>query len=95
MKVEPIHPWRWRALTLWIAVFTAAVIFGLTDIQSSRLSSCKRTYSSYLEVFRPFFPKGDVITWPARQQKSWNKLTKNVNELKAACDKQIHEGFFR
>lgn len=26
---QAIHPWRWRALTLWIVLFTAAILFGL------------------------------------------------------------------
>lgn len=54
------HRWRWRALTIWIIIFTVAVVFGvranrqrifdnkqaLNQIQKSRIESCKKTYST-------------------------------------------------
>jgi hypothetical protein len=33
-RPAPIHPWRWRALTAWIVIFTAVVIYGLHTIRN-------------------------------------------------------------
>lgn len=32
---EPIHPWRWRALALWIILFTVLVIWAIVQSRNS------------------------------------------------------------
>lgn len=36
VKTEPLHVWRWRALMLWIAIFTLVVIWSIHDVKDSR-----------------------------------------------------------
>jgi hypothetical protein len=42
---EPIHPWRWRALTVWVVVFTLIVFFALRAIenQSAKVTQLQKT----------------------------------------------------
>lgn len=32
----PVHPWRWRALTLWIVVFTAVVLWAIITLRNTQ-----------------------------------------------------------
>lgn len=62
------------------------------DIQSGRLESCQRTYQSFLDVFRPFFPPGKPTLkngWEQRQIDNWHSLENTVVRKKAACPAQI------
>lgn len=45
---EPIHPWRWRGITVWIVVFTAIVFYSLqsTRDQSATLRQLQATNCS-------------------------------------------------
>jgi hypothetical protein len=42
---EPIHPWRWRALTAWIVIFSIVVIVELNRIseQSATVAQLQHT----------------------------------------------------
>jgi hypothetical protein len=80
-------------LTVWIIVFTATTFWLLHDIresqhdiQKARVESCQRTYSSFNEVFKPFFPS------PSRQSKKQKedllKLKNTVVKLQRHCAEQ-------
>jgi hypothetical protein len=66
----------------------------IADIQSNRVASCERTYSSYIEVFRPFFPSGPPTKknkrWAPEQRRDWGKLSRTVERLKGRCDEQVN-----
>lgn len=60
----PIHPWRWRALTIWIVIFSFLVVVALhrqseltrqnharvSEIQQSRIESCEATYRKMQQI---------------------------------------------
>jgi len=70
---EPVHLWRWRTLTLWIMVFSTAVFFTvrdirhlghenkvrITEIQESRVTSCKANYKVLRKVIARAFQVRD------------------------------------
>lgn len=87
-RVEPIHPWRWRLLTVWILGTMFALGWIFHDLQQSRIQSCKKTYHAQTEIFRPFFPKNPA-TWTARQRSDWNKLLRTTNRLANGCGHQV------
>lgn len=48
-QIQPIHPWRWRALTTWIIIFTAvAIIFG--SILQNQVQDVKTTKASIVSL---------------------------------------------
>lgn len=87
-EYEAIHPWRWRALTLWIIVFTIAVGFALHDsrqlananrkriaeIQQARVFSCRKTYSGVEEVFNAVF-----LPSPKKQNTEQKSISKKFH----------------
>lgn len=95
-KKEAIHPWRWRALAVWIVLFTLVGIWAIhngrslsdsnkeriADIQVSRVKSCKRNYESIRQIFQPFFPP------PAHRTPKQKADLKKFNEL---IDKRIKQ----
>jgi hypothetical protein len=83
---DAIHPWRWRALTLWIILFTAFSFWQYTALQDSRVSSCKRTYEGIRLVFQPFLPPEEAAT--PQQVRNIEKFNNRITVLKANCDKQ-------
>jgi uncharacterized protein HemX len=58
----------------------------IAEQQESRLRSCRQTYESFNEVFKPFFPPPKQRT--SAQRKSLQKLENRVRELKRTCPKQ-------
>lgn len=56
----------------------------ISDIQSARAASCRRTYEGIREVFKPFFPPKPN----ARQKADQDKFNRTVDRLKANCNKQ-------
>jgi hypothetical protein len=86
---------KWRALTAWIIVFSIAAIslylanrHRITDVQDSRVYSCEKTYQSFPEMFRPFFPR-EQSDWTPEQVTNFNKLTTRANELAKRCRHQV------
>lgn len=86
------HGWRWNLLAIWILLFSIAVILGLlanqhrvNDIQQSRVESCKRTYQSFKDVFKPFVSKHPTEVERARLQ-AFNAL---LDSKIQGCDKQV------
>jgi hypothetical protein len=54
----------------------------LKEIQASRVSSCKRTYSGIRTVLKPFFPKKNLTK---AQKASIVKFNTVINDLRAGC----------
>lgn len=96
-----LYPWRWRMLTLWIIVFSLFVAWTvqgvrnssqhnrsrIVDIQQSRLNSCRTTYESIRQVFKPFFsPKANRTP---KQQHDIDLFNSTINDRKAKCIKQV------
>jgi hypothetical protein len=86
---------KWRALTVWIILFSIVAIslylanrHRITDVQDSRIFSCERTYHSFPEMFRPFYPREEK-DWTPEQVSSFNKLTARANELAKTCTHQV------
>lgn len=87
-----------------VVLFIGLVITGVVgwailenradDIQRGRLESCQRTYQSYIDVFRPFFPEGPPIAsnknWTAEQIENWENLNRTIRRKKTQCPSQIH-----
>lgn len=85
----------------WLILFSLAVGYSIrenrtlaqqnrdriTDIQESRLASCKSTYQSFHAVFDPFFPpKGHRN---AKQRSDIKKFNKIITAKVATCRRQI------
>lgn len=94
VEKEPIHPYRWRAVTASFAII--GIGFALTtidlrhndsEIQKSRVTSCIHNYGAFNEVFAPFFPPPGKRT--KMQQHNLNILHATVKRLQAGCAKQI------
>lgn len=89
-------------VVLAVAFFGAAFVFGrgsrettedvdrnkevITQIQESRVISCRHTYEGIRQVFLPFFPPKGQRT--RAQVQNLDKLNRTVNRLKARCDEQ-------
>lgn len=57
----------------------------INEIQTSRTSSCKKTYRGILDVIRPFFPKKGAT----KEQKATRaKFQRIINRLVKGCEKQ-------
>jgi hypothetical protein len=95
------HPWRWRFFQVWVVVFTIVVIWlirdnnhlgqqnkaRISDIQVSRVASCRTTYESFREVFSPFFPPpGKRSPKQARDLKKFNNI---IDRKKRKCIRQV------
>jgi hypothetical protein len=105
-----IHDTPWYGFVLIFLSFAAgALLIGIVftgssrikenkdlvaEIQTNRVASCRQTYESYIEVFRPFFPSGRPTKqnkrWAPEQRKNWGKLTGTVERLKGRCDEQVN-----
>src|SRR4051812_37783217 len=79
-KLDAKHRWRWIVIGIWIVLFSGTAIalyyanrHRINDVQKSRVESCQRTYSSFLTVFRPFFPPRRQ-DWSIKQNEDWAKL---------------------
>lgn len=95
----PVHIWRWRAMTVWIIIFSVVVFWALaetrhlshennariSDVQQSRILSCRQTYESIRQVFAPFTP-----TKPTPQQEKNLKLFNQlIVSKKQQCVQQV------
>lgn len=78
---EPIHPWRWRILWIWMLVFSALTFWLFHDARQARIDSCRVTHESIREVFRPFFAGS-----PPAAVKRFND---RVDQRKALCAKTV------
>lgn len=59
----------------------------ITEIQQSRLDSCKRTYNGVSEIFQPFFPANPET----KEEKEFiHKFNMLIDKLVAGCEKQTH-----
>jgi hypothetical protein len=94
------HRWRWRMLTAWIIVFSLTVILmysqsrhlasenrsRISDIQESRIASCKDNYEGIRKVFAPLaIPKAARTI---RQAEQIAKFNESINKLKLTCGEQ-------
>jgi hypothetical protein len=93
-ELDKRHRWRWRLLTAWILVFSAAAIFLYTanrsriaDIQKSRVESCQRSSEGIRTVLLPLFPAKNVRT--TQQAETLSRFNEAINELKAKCVTQV------
>lgn len=91
---------RTRVLEVWLAVFTLLTVYVLvqasslseanrtriTEIQESRVASCRQTYEGIRDVFRPFFRPIKERT--AEEQADIDKFNDAVDQRKAACAQQ-------
>lgn len=59
----------------------------ITEIQESRVFSCKSTYRGVRRVFRPFFPKNPRT---AQQRAVVHKFNKKINQLVNGCEIQTN-----
>ncbi|MDQ5821955.1 MAG: hypothetical protein M3540_10990 [Actinomycetota bacterium] len=98
------YRWRWRLLTFWVIGFTALTVYALdqnrgliaenkqriTDIQQSRIASCRQTYEGVRDVFRPFFRPPKERT--AKERRDVEKFNRTVDRLKRRCDLQTQPG---
>jgi hypothetical protein len=86
VEKEAIHPWRWRALSIWMLVTTAAIVWYGSTLQSSRVYSCKQTYNGIVKVFHPFFvPESQQTPQQKKDQETFNQT---ITRLKAGCNNQ-------
>lgn len=58
----------------------------IAEQQQSRIASCRQTYESFNEVFKPFFPPPKKRT--QEQRDNLQKLSDRVDELKKNCSVQ-------
>lgn len=85
-----------RIMIVWMIALTIIVIFMVTanrqridDIQTSRINSCRATYRSFPEMFKPFFPP-NRSKWTDKQEADWNKLQNRATELASKCKRQTN-----
>jgi len=97
--VYPVHPRRWKALTIWIAIFSLVVIWVLHDtsklidenkqriaeIQDSRIASCQQTYTILQTLIIQSVPQDTKLTGEALDR--YNSFLQLVNPAK--CKAQI------
>lgn len=57
----------------------------ISEIQQSRVDSCKGTYRGIKEVFKPFFPAAPRTN---EQQADLDKFNQTINRLQKGCVKQ-------
>ena len=57
----------------------------ITDIQTTRIESCERTYEGIREVFSPFFPKPPLTQ---QQLNNLERFNKTIADLRAGCVNQ-------
>jgi hypothetical protein len=95
-KYEAIHPYRWRALTIWIVLFTLVGIIGIrenreriNDIQTSRVESCRANYDGMRTIFLTFLPPHESRS--PEQIESLAKFDIMIAELKSKCDVQTDQ----
>jgi len=74
---EPIHPWRWKLLSLWIILFTLFAFWSIRDARHERLKACILTHESIREVFRPFFAGAPPV--------SIHKFNTQINSREKQC----------
>ena len=91
----PIHPWRWRALTVWVVVFTLITAWavnrgnqahdGLCAIRDSNVEQVKEA-EHYLDRLRagevepiPGFSQADVIASIRRQRNTVDTINGKVH----------------
>jgi hypothetical protein len=89
------HKLRWRLLTAWIFIFTMVCIYliasnrnTLHNVQAGRVASCKKTYESIRQVFKPFAVPVKKRT--ERQRIQSNTFNNTINSLKRQCVFQTH-----
>lgn len=58
----------------------------ITEIQASRLESCKQTYAGIHKVFLPFFPPKPRTQ---KQQDDIDKFDLTITTLTEGCEKQV------
>lgn len=94
------HRWRWRALTIWIILFTLTVIVmyrsnhhlvgenrsRIADIQKSRIDSCQANYEGIRKVAISLYPPAKIRS--VAQAESLSKLNQTIKGLKSRCAKQ-------
>lgn len=68
-----------------IRVLTKENETRIADIQASRVDSCKQTYTSIHDVFKPFFPPKPR---KKAQQDLLDKFNNKIKELKLGCTDQ-------
>jgi len=92
---------RWRGLTVWIIVFSLVVVFSyrqtqdlveqnkerISDIQLSRIESCKANYNGIYTVAVSLYPPAPVRS--IAQAESLSRLNETVAKLKLKCKKQV------
>jgi hypothetical protein len=95
------HRWRWRSLSIWIVVFSLVVIVmyhtvrnlgeqnneRISDIQKSRIESCKANYEGIKRVAISLYPPRTVRS--VQQAESLSKLNETIRKLKKKCAKQV------
>jgi hypothetical protein len=95
------HKTRWRALTVWITVFSFVVIISyrqtqnlveqnqerITDIQTSRVLSCKANYEGIRQVAISLYPPRKIRS--VQQAESLSNLNETIKKLKLKCAKQV------
>lgn len=103
-KKEAIHPWRWRALAVWIVLFTLVGIWAIhngralgeankeriADIQASRIKSCEQNYASIRQIFKPFFPPKAQQT--PKQRNDLKKFNNLISQRIKQCTLQTKPG---
>ena len=94
-RPAPVHPWRWRALTVWVVIFTLVTAWavnrgnqahdGLCAIRDSNLEQVKEG-ERYLDRLRsgevepiPGFSQADVIASIRRQRTSVDTINSKVH----------------
>lgn len=48
-KVEPLHRWRWRAITVWIIIFTVTIFWGIRQLRSD-VSQLRQDKASIIQL---------------------------------------------
>ena len=59
----------------------------ISEIQDSRVESCKKTYTGISDVFRPFFPKEPLTD---AQRERLEQFNTTIVGLKNGCNRQVH-----
>lgn len=59
----------------------------ISDIQKSRISSCRANYRSFHTVFDPFFPPPDKRT--TKQEEDFDKFNRIITAKIMQCKKQV------
>src|SRR5215212_4674166 len=86
IEKEAIHPYRWRALTVWTIIVSVVLVLFVVSLQRSRVESCQRTYDGIHQVFKPFFRPPSEQT--AQQKEDQAKFLATIARLKKGCEHQ-------